>query len=84
MGNPQRNRGFNGPARHVMGSNFGFADGHAKYLQPQQISPGYSNNNPACDQDYGNNPCTSASGNAAGTAYLGIAPENFRATYSPI
>ncbi len=40
MGQPQRNMGFNGSARYVQGAHFGFADGHAKYLQPQQVSPG--------------------------------------------
>ena len=58
---------------HTNRSVFGLADGHAKWIEGIQVSPGYGNNNPACDQDKrdngdgsGNGICLSRPGNAAG------------------
>lgn len=59
---------------HTDGSNFALADGHAKYLRGSQVSPGGNAGAPTADQ--------SASGAAAGTAYMGHAPESFAATFS--
>ncbi len=39
-----------GPAIHTGGSNFLLADGHAKYLRPEQVSSGH-NGNPGQDQE---------------------------------
>jgi prepilin-type processing-associated H-X9-DG protein len=64
--------------RHLDGSNFIMADGHAKWLSPQKVSPGYSNNNAACKQDQVNNPCVAANGYSAGTG-----DSTFLATFSP-
>jgi len=59
---------------HADGAVYGLADGHAKWIKGIQVSPGYGNNDPACDQDKrdngdgsGNGICLTRNGNAAGT-----------------
>lgn len=54
--------------RHSQGANFGLADGHSKFFLPSRVSSGYTNNNSACNQDYGGTPCAASFGNAAGTS----------------
>jgi len=83
MGNPPRvtqamcgsTNFYNKPTgRHSDGAVYGLADGHAKWIKGIQISPGYGNNDPACDQDTrdggggggGGTPCAPRLGNAAG------------------
>jgi prepilin-type N-terminal cleavage/methylation domain-containing protein/prepilin-type processing-associated H-X9-DG protein len=71
--------------RHTDGSNFGMADGHAKFLRPGQVSSGTANNNAACDQDTNGAACAGAAGVAAGTGFGGTAAKPaFAATFSPI
>lgn len=65
---------YNKPTgRHSDGAVYGLADGHAKWIKGNQVSPGYGNNDPACDQDTRDNGdgsgqgiCISRPGNAAG------------------
>ena len=65
---------------HADGSNFALADGHVKWLKPNQVSAGSANNNPSCPQDQRDNPCVSTNpGIAAGTGN-----STFAATFSPI
>ena len=91
MGNPQRtpanlggacNGGdYNKPTgRHADGAVYGLADGHAKWLRGIQVSPGYGNNDPNCDQDQRDSSakaCDVRSGNAAGAGN-----SKFAATFS--
>ena len=90
LGNPPRNPtnlpnacnggDYNKPTgRHSDGAVYGMADGHAKWLKGIQVSPGYGNNDPACDQDQRDNgtPCASRPGNAAGSGN-----PKFAATFS--
>jgi len=49
--------GNNVDGRHQKGANYVFADGHAKFLKPNQVSPGvnnYSENGVANPDDHGN------------------------------
>lgn len=77
MGQPARNV----PAKYVAsdspvhtgGSNFAFADGHAKYTRGSQISPG---------SDAATSTSRQNAYNAAGTSDMGQAPENFVGTFS--
>jgi prepilin-type N-terminal cleavage/methylation domain-containing protein/prepilin-type processing-associated H-X9-DG protein len=70
-------------ARHETGSNFLLADGHAKYLQPGRVSPGFNAISESSDQvANGNNTTTGA---AAGTGFTGnsaITNGPFDATFS--
>ncbi len=61
---------YNKPTgRHSDGSVFGFADGHVKWLKGIQVSTGYGNDNPNCDQGTWHSPCVLRVLNqAAGTA----------------
>ena len=93
MGNPPRvneakcgaTNFYNKPTgRHTDGAVYALADGHAKWLKGIQVSPGYGNNNPACDQDQrdngdgsGHGTCISRPGNAAGAGN-----SKFAATFS--
>ncbi len=93
MGNPPvvgpgegcNNGDYNKPTgRHSDGAVYGMADGHAKWLKGIQVSPGWGNNNSACDQGYWQNPCVlrgTNSGNGAGQAAGGGNPK-FAATFS--
>lgn len=71
-------------ARHFSGSNFLMADGHAKYLQPSRVSPGFAAATPTSDQvAHGNGDTT---GSAAGADFSGISSITngpFDATFSP-
>ncbi|MCW3062516.1 MAG: hypothetical protein JWQ02_4337, partial [Capsulimonas sp.] len=69
--------------RHTNGANFTLADGHSKYLLPEQVSSGDWNTSTDCDQDMGGTPCVAGAHVAAGTGFMGQAPKNFRATFSP-
>jgi prepilin-type N-terminal cleavage/methylation domain-containing protein/prepilin-type processing-associated H-X9-DG protein len=75
MGNPQYKGGYDIGPRHTDGSNFAFADGHVKYEQPSYISQSYNATTPNAAPDMGN---------AAGTGYIGQAPQNFIGTFSAI
>ena len=81
MGNPPRTQALCGSTSyydkptglHSDGAVYGLADGHAKWLKGIQVSPGYGNNDPDCDQDRrdngdgsGNGKCIQRNGNAAG------------------
>ncbi len=66
MGNPPVFNGgsttppgdYNKPTgRHADGAVYGFADGHAKWLKGIQVSPGWGNDNPVCDQGTWHDPC---------------------------
>lgn len=71
--------------RHGDGSNFVLADGHAKYMRREAVSPGKPNNNPSCHQDEVGSPCVNQGpSTAAGTDTMGQSPQNFAATFSPI
>lgn len=61
---------------HTGASNFAFADGHAKYMRGSRVSPGTNAAAAGNKQDSPNY------GQAAGTSYVGQAPENFQATFS--
>ena len=71
-------------ARHFNGSNFLLADGHAKYLQPSRVSPGFAAKSSTLDQvAHGNDTTT---GSAAGADFSGnssITNGPFDATFSP-
>lgn len=80
MGQPARNVpaqyiASNSPV-HTGGSNFAFADGHAKYTRGARISPGTNAAAVGNDQDKPNY------GQAAGTGYMGQTPESFIGTFS--
>ena len=95
MGNPPvvgasegcNNGDYNKPTgRHSDGAVYGLADGHAKWLRGIQVSPGWGNNNPSCDQGYWQSPCVlrgtngpNGQGQAAGTGN-----PKFAATFSAI
>jgi len=71
-------------ARHTSGSNFLLSDGHAKYLQPSRVSPGFTAQSSISDQTAAGN---TTNGYAAGTAFTGnslITGGPFDATFSPI
>lgn len=79
MGNPVRtNTGYATNPVHSTGSNFLLADGHVKFLKPEQVSPGLTAVNASDAQD-----ATHTGGNytACGTGNLGSGP--FVATFSP-
>ena len=85
LGNPARSNacGVNTPFPwtanpvHSGASNFALCDGHVKYLRPISVSSGSASGAPGNDQD---NPANAA----AGTGFMGQAPKNFVATFSPI
>ena len=89
MGNPPRvtqamcgsTNFYNHPTgRHADGAVYGLADGHAKWLRGIQVSPGYGNNDPNCDQDQRDSSakaCDVRTGNAAGAGN-----SKFAATFS--
>jgi len=71
------------PARHTGASNFLLADGHAKYLQPGRVSPGFPAATNISDQNAVGN---TSSGEAAGADFSGnstITGGSFDATFSP-
>lgn len=84
MGQPVRNNSCGGNwwnganGLHTSGSNFAFADGHVKWLLPARVSPGNPNDGANNDQD------TPTAATAAGTGFMGVAPKNFQATFSPL
>ncbi|BDI31207.1 hypothetical protein CCAX7_32580 [Capsulimonas corticalis] len=68
---------------HTDGANFAFSDGHVKYTRAQQISSGYNDGNQAALGDPNNAPNDKQGAfDAAGTGYMGQAPENFIGTFS--
>jgi len=72
-------------ARHFNGSNFLMADGHAKYLQPSRVSPGFAAKGSTLDQVAQGNGDTT--GSAAGADFSGISNKtggSFDATFSPV
>ena len=69
---------------HAGGSEFAFCDGHVKFLLPPKVSPGDSNNNPQCAQNASGTPCGGGGNDAAGTGYMGQAPQGFVGTFSPL
>ncbi len=94
MGNPPvvgnwmcRNGDYNKPTgRHNDGAVYGMADGHAKWFKGTQVSPGWGNNNPACDQGTWQNPCVKRDTNGPngqGQA-AGAGNPKFAATFSAI
>jgi prepilin-type N-terminal cleavage/methylation domain-containing protein/prepilin-type processing-associated H-X9-DG protein len=89
MGQPAWNTGLNGGGYgnqwqgiHAGGSNFAMEDGHVKWLRPERVSPGFAATNPNGDQNL--NGTFGSGGVAAGTGFMGQAPKNFIATFSPI
>jgi len=71
-------------ARHTNGANFLLADGHAKFLQPSRVSPGWMAASTTSDQTSVGN---ANSGEAAGTGFTGksaITGGTFDATWSPL
>lgn len=80
LGNPARGNSYFHLGVHTNGSNFLLADGHAKYLTPASVSPGFSNSNSSCPQDQTGSPCAGVTGYAAGTSDLSY--NNFAATFS--
>jgi prepilin-type N-terminal cleavage/methylation domain-containing protein/prepilin-type processing-associated H-X9-DG protein len=80
MGNPARVNGYFHLGVHTNGSNFLMTDGHAKYITPAAVSPGFGNSNSSCPQDQNGSPCASTYGYAAGTNDLSY--NNFAATFS--
>lgn len=88
LGNPPYRNGCNNgdynnlTGRHTDGANYCLADGHAKYILPARVSPGYGNNDANCDQgqyDQGGTLCAARPGTAAGASN-----PKFTATFSPI
>ena len=77
LGGPGRAALHNGPrfndfeaptGRHTDGANYALADGHVKWFKGPAVSPGYSNNNPDCDQGKKDAGCAGTQGDiAAGT-----------------
>ena len=71
--------------RHSDGANYAFADGHAKFLRPAQVSGGNDASNAACGQDGNPNtggcagPSAQSAQIAAGTGFTA-----FTATFSKI
>ncbi len=89
MGQPAWDSGLNGGGYgtqwqgiHADGSNFAMEDGHVKWLRPERVSPGFSAADPNGDQNL--NGTFGSGGVAAGTGFMGQAPKNFTATFSPI
>jgi len=89
MGQPAWTDGLNGGGYgsqgqgiHAGGSNFALADGHVKWLRPERVSPGFAAATPTGDQNL--NGTFGSGGVAAGTGFMGQAPKNFTATFSPI
>jgi len=82
LGNPARGNTYFHIARHTSGSNFLLTDGHAKYLTPASVSPGFGNGSSNCPQDQNLTAgvCTAITGYAAGTGDLSY--KNFAATFS--
>lgn len=72
------------PSRHGQGAIFILADGHAKYLMPSRVSPGWTAFTPNDDQEAPAGTNTS-SGRAAGTQFGGNSSQTggpFDATFS--
>lgn len=72
---------YNKPTgRHSDGAVFGMADGHVKWLRGIQVSTGYGNDNPNCDQGTWHDPCVPRAG--APNQAAGTAVSKFAATFS--
>jgi prepilin-type N-terminal cleavage/methylation domain-containing protein/prepilin-type processing-associated H-X9-DG protein len=83
MGSPAQSPDMTAPTGlHTNGSNFLFADGHAKWLHSASVSPGYNNPSPGCGQGMSGSPCAAVTTNppAAATGYSGT--PSFAATFS--
>ena len=89
MGQPAWSDGLNGGGYgyqwqgiHAGGSNFVLEDGHVKWLRPERVSPGFEAATVNGDQNM--NGIFGSGGVAAGTGFMGQAPKNFTATFSPL
>ena len=89
MGQPAWTDGLNGggygyqwQGLHAGGSNFAMEDGHVKWLRPERVSPGFEAATVNGDQNM--NGIFGSGGVAAGTGFVGQAPKNFTATFSPL
>lgn len=66
-------------ARHQMGANYLLADGHAKWLRPEMVSPGYSPAGASSPQNFNQNTSSSWAAGTNGKLISGI---QATATYS--